>query len=461
MRWLAAFFLALAIPAPVVANDLTVAVKREGDRWTADFAFSQRQPAFFFNRSAITRVGQKPWRPQSWRVLTPGVQLVRQGYYDVLASTNGGPLPRSVRVAFTPFTADLLAEYDPALVFTDGSVALFTQQFVGNPIESARAAARLPIDLNGVPLRAIRIRLSFADRAGPVMIGGERRRMAVLQDRDGAGTYVLFGPITMLSGPAFASVVDPQLPAWLTASLSEFTPRLLTHYTAELGQRPGPKPTLLASWGGATRGLASMGGSTLSGLITMAFEGEGVVNPDSKIRHSARWFIAHEAAHFWLGQAIAYEYSRDAWIMEGGADLLAIRAVDKLDPSFDERGEMQREIDDCAALTKGQSLATAEIRNEYRAYYACGAVLSLVAEAATRQPFERFVRELIAQNRDGIVSKGEWFAAVERKAPNPGLRRDMETLIDRGSDRPGQLIASMLRTVGIPFRDGRDGVPQL
>ena len=77
-----------------------------------------------------------------------------------------------------------------------------------------------------------------------------------------------------------------------------------------------------------------MTGSVLPNLLAMTFEGEGVLRENAGLRDHALWFIAHEAAHFWLGEAVAYQYSRDSWITEGGADLLAFRIVAEVDPDL-------------------------------------------------------------------------------------------------------------------------------
>ena len=104
------------------------------------------------------------------------------------------------------------------------------------------------------------------------------------------------------------------------------------------------------------------------------------------------WFVAHEAAHFWLGQTVSYQYARDAWITEGGADLLAIRAVAEADPAYDPRVELNRAIEDCISLTRRHGVEDARERNEHRAYYACGALFGLVAESGSGRSFFKFLR---------------------------------------------------------------------
>ena len=43
-----------------------------------------------------------------------------------------------------------------------------------------------------------------------------------------------------------------------------------------------------------------------------------------------------------------------------------------------KRQALQSAVDDCASLTAGRGIASAEQRNEHRAYYACGALFGLV-----------------------------------------------------------------------------------
>ena len=38
-----------------------------------------------------------------------------------------------------------------------------------------------------------------------------------------------------------------------------------------------------------------------------------------------------------------YEFARDSWITEGGADLMAVQALKALDPAYDARKTLQEE----------------------------------------------------------------------------------------------------------------------
>lgn len=464
---LLSLMLAAAVAAPALAASggeaapVTLTVTRDGERWTAEYVFARPAPAWAYAHSALVEGSRAPWRPQSWTVETPGVRLERRGAYDVLAAADGAPLER-VRIAFTPFARGLEADYDPALVFTDGAVALFTGQFELIPLASSAAAEDLPADLNGAAVEVISPAGVYRDAGGRVRLGDQAGETVAWS---AGSAYVLFGAADVREGEAFRSLVDPGLPGWIGEELSAFAPRLLSFYADRLGPPAGDRPMVLVSWAGPTAGMRSMGGSVLTGVVTMRFEGEGVLQPDAAALGSARWFIAHEGAHFWLGTTVRYVTARDAWIFEGGANLLAARATAALAPDYDARAELQQEVDDCAQLAARPVVEAAQ-RGEHRALYACGAVLALLAEAAAGGPAEqgyfRFVRELIAANReDGVVTADEWFEDLARRSGDPELSAAARRLIEAGAPDPAGEIAGLLARAGVGFTRGADGAVRL
>lgn len=463
MRTFLAALLLVFAAAPASAQRatapaLSVQVQRAGDAWTAELALPRPARAWVFARSPLTEHGARPWRQPRWTVETPGITIERRGFYDLLVGTNGRPVPARVRIRFTPPPDRMAGDYDPALVFSDGAVALYSRQFDAFPTDDLAAVARLE---PGAELPWSTARVTWRDRAGPVLAGGRRLAAAAVRS-EGEGTYILFGGRAPVVTPDLALVIDPGLPAWLRTSIAEATPGILARYTAALGPWPGGRPTIMVSWAGATPGIASMGGGALPGLIVMRFEGEGVLGGNAEARQSNLWFIAHEAAHFWLGQTVRYESARDGWITEGGAELLAFRAVAAADPAYDPRAPLQAAVDDCVSLSTGRSIASANERNEHRAYYACGAVFALVAEASSRRPFTAFVRALIdANRRDGIVSRAEWLALLTRVSGDPSLARDIGRMVDEGAADPKAAIASLFTRAGVAFTRGEDGTPRL
>jgi hypothetical protein len=459
--WLATFCVEpvdAAIGDMAGAPQVRVEVSRNGAEFIADFQFDRGIEAWVFPRSGVTRESGEPWRPRSWTVETPGVKLKRIGHYDAFVADRG-EVPKRVRVRLKPFSVDLRADYDSALEFTDDSVALFVAQFETFPMDSERAVRAFPSDLNNQLVPHADLVYVFRDAAGPVMLDGRRAAVATTTKSD---TYAFFGATRPLETPYLVALLDPALPAWIRDSLSSAVPTLLSRYTQELGALPEFKPTLLVSWGGATPRIVSRGGSVLRGMIAMNYEGEGVLTETTEQRNQGLWFIAHEAAHFWIGQTAGYEFARDAWITEGGADLLAMRAVAEIEPTYDPRRALDEAIADCARLTKRRGVESARDRNEHRAYYACGAVFGLVAEAGSGRSFYKFARRLLDENRrDGIISRAEWLAALDAATRKPALSRDILRLLERGAADPPEFLAELLAKAGVDIEIGEKGVPRL
>lgn len=448
-----------AAETPTPAMD--VMVLKKADRWTADFTFNKKARAWVFRRSGLTYDSHKPWRAQSWMVETPGVMLQRHGHYDVLVSTTGKAIPKKTRISFTPFARVLLGDYDPALSFTDGSIALFSQQFEAFPYDDVAAIAGFSTDLNTITANQVNVRTRMKDSAGPLLYLGQRFNSVEITGGGGGG-YIVFGPISPVETPSMSMIVDPQLPVWIGGTLRRAVPKIIDGYAEALGPPPGSRPTIMVSWAGPKKNVRSMSGSVLPDLVIMTFEGEAMLAESDNERHHALWFIAHESAHFWLGNQIHEETTRDRWIFEGGSDLLAFRSVATSEPSYDWRAAINKSIAECVTLSAGKPIATAQERNEHRAYYTCGAVFGLVAEAASKKPFTVFVRSLIDANRsDKVVTRAEWLAELDRVSGDPSLSRDIGEMIDKGSADPKALIASLFMRAGIVFTLDESGMPKL
>ncbi len=456
MRLILLTLLAVVIAVPAAAEPVRVEVTQDRDGFIADFALLADAPAWGFWRSSTAASDNQSWRAKSWQVLTPGVTLERRGQQDALVTVDGRPVPRRVKVRFTPFTGDLNANYVPALDLGGGTVAIFDGYFALFSVDDAGKIDTLPPGFDPV---------SVGDPGTAVEFKGRHVRIAgdVEGYRSGrsSGAYAIFGLLSSVSASGVDTMIDSELPKWLADYLSGFTPKVIRSLTTGLGPAGLDQPTILASWEGAGIEGASMNGGTLKGLILMRFEGRQAVSELPALRDMARWFVAHEAAHFWLGQAVTYDSPRDSWIMEGGADLLAIRTIAGLDPSYDGRKILNEALRDCTKLAV-KPVASALERNEHRAYYACGGVFALVAERVNGSNFFSFVRGLIADNQaDKSINSADWIAALVRISGEPSLGKTIATLLDQGSPRPEDDLAYLLSEARIPFVLDELGVPQL
>lgn len=431
----------------------SASVTRDRAFWTVVLTLDRAAPVWGFTASSQMREGQPQWRPLQWRVETPGVVLDRIGSRDVIRSIDGAPVPPEVRLSLTPASAAVAAAYDPALVFSDGSVAMFSGQFDVFPLPSIEAARDLPADLNGLDLDAEATRVAWRDTQGPVLFQGRRVDAATAAD---AQTYVLFGTAGLKEHSTLATVVDAEVPAWVQEVMTVYAPRVTARYAERLGDGPSARPTIMASWKGPTPGMTSMGGTVLPGLIVASFEGENLVERTEPLVNMARWFIGHESAHFWLGQVVRYEAARDMWITEGGADLMAIRAAQALDPGYDHQSVLQKEVDDCLRLAARGGVASADTRGEHRAYYACGAVFALAAEGAERRrsggDWFDVLRPLIdASRQDGVLTRAEWLEHFEGLA-GAEARSIVDSFLDDGVPDPRTGMARLFELCGVSHR---------
>ncbi|NJC05154.1 hypothetical protein GGQ97_000947 [Sphingomonas kaistensis] len=437
-----------------------VSVTRRGDGgFEAIYTLPRAAPAWGFFRSSLAAEDRQPWRPRSWTVLTPGVRLERRGAYDALVATDGGPVPRTVRVRVAPYTSELLSDYVPALRLGEDGIALFDGQFSLFSVATPAALARLGPDPEAGPIIDTSTRVRFrGGGASQLRLAGDT---AGYRRGNSAGTYGLFGVPGAVEQGGMATVVDPQMPAWLAADIRTFTPRLLDHYRKLLGSPGDLRPTVLASWAGADKQGASLNGGVLKGLVLMRISGAAATRPSPPLRTLAHRYIAHESAHFWLGQMVTYDKAADNWIVEGGADLLAIRALGATEPGYDMRAALQKSLTDCLAASKLGGLSSAAQRQDFQVKYDCGAILSLVAEKVAGGDFPAFVRRLIAANAgDGAVSTEEWLALLESHAAGRNLATRIRPLLNQAQPT-ARGWTELLTAAGIRYRLRPDQTPEL
>ena len=431
-------------------------VARNGGAFVADFTLPADAGAWAFWRSNPAESDKKSWRAQSWRVLTPGVRLERRGRYDAFVAASGGPVPRRVRVAMVPFTGEVTAQYVPALLLGGGSVAVFDGHFSLFSVADPRALDTMGGEPDPARVGDSGTRVQFLPGRGPFRLAGDVEGFRRGQSN---GAYGLFDVPRATVAEGVATVIDAEMPAWFAGYIRSFTPQAIRTLTRGLGRSGLSEPTILAAWEGAQARGASMNGGTLKGLILMRIEGQAALTPNPELRDMVRWFIAHEAAHFWLGQAVGYQGQRDNWIMEGGADLLAARTIQRIDRAYSPTAFLNKAIADCA-VSAGKPVALAPERGEHRAAYACGTVFSLVAERASGGDFYAFTRRFIGRHRArGEVNSADWLAALAER--NPAAANDIRAMLGRGAADPAAAIATLFRHSGIVFRPDPAGVPVL
>ena len=414
-------------------------ISREGDRWQAVLSFPEQAPIWAFERSALQRVSETSWRPESWQVITPGVKLERIGDFDALVAQSG-ELPDQVEVAFIPKATDLLADYDPALIFSNGSLALYSGHFSAFPVASRSELETLPRP------KDYPARVTMRDVGAQVLHNGERYDNVSLS---GSGQYVIFGAVDIVDAGGVTTILDPGLPLWLSQGMSEFSAVTFGYYQSRLGDHTEDQPLILASWRGPTPEMISFGGSVTRNMIAMQLEGIGLANPEPRAMERAQWFVGHEDAHFWLGQTVGYQNRRDMWITEGAADLMAYRLMLTRDllPESEIYGMVAEARDDCAALLANGGVYSAAERLEHRAHYACGMVFALAVEQAGAPRGEDgfdFFSIFMERYRGGQIGTNEWLAAAREFGLSESKENLISSLLNEGAQDGEAAMAALL-----------------
>ncbi len=129
--------------------------------------------------------------------------------------------------------------------------------------------------------------------------------------------------------------------------------------------------------------------------------------------------------------------------------MLAFRATAATDPSFDVKKRLADARAECVPFLPNGGIAGAYRRQgDFRAYYACGAIIALAAERASKGSFAEFVKTLIARSGgDGIVTRAEWLALLDERAP--GLSKAVADLLDKPHADGKAALDAFIREAGI------------
>jgi hypothetical protein len=426
-----------AKPGPVTAQ-----IERADGKWSVEFRLGAKHKIWAFARSKPDNALGRSWRGRSWIVETKGVRLSRRGGYDVLIA-DGDFVPPKVKINFNPWPDDLRADYHPALLFSENNIALFDAHFNILPYDPDRGLGQL--DAPQVN--------RFTDKGQSVWVDGKAHSSVSLS---GNPTYVLFGDLRPTETERLESIIDPTMPMWLQNSLKDFLPKLIDDFTDKFGVGGlDRRPVIWAVWGGAAMQGITTEGSVLPGFITAVLEGNRFVNESSVGKERVYWFLAHEAAHFWLGQRANYAGNGHQWIAEGGANAAAMLHLKATLPDYDYDREFAEQETNCRKSAKLGAIRNGHKIGDYDGYYACGALFNLVAHnvaAKNGGDFFSFNGALIKQAdaSDKMISGEEWLDAFRAIAKDSQLPDAMVRLLEGTSkdvDKDIDLIVAQAKLV--------------
>lgn len=339
--WLLALLVGAAqatAPAPL-HTELTL-THVAADKWRADYVFSEPVTAIDLG----PQVGQ--YRRQAWLPLTAGVTLSSGDDREALRSA--AALTR-LSVEISAFDAFAEGQYAPINRFSDGGWDFYLGFLYGTPRQGDRE-------------RSMDVTLHVQGLANETVAPPGKA------DAELSG-YAYFGPGKPVRAGDLDLILDPQVPAWLIATLQDTSAKVSAFYERVFQRKLNYVPRVSVAMIGfdGPPGSFSIKGGALGGGIVFRLQGRALADDHPKKRLYVQALVAHEIAHLWQNSLARGGIGEDApWIHEGGAEALMLAAMRDTgiysEPAADQYA--QRLLDECEKLQDDVTV--------YRGFYACG-----------------------------------------------------------------------------------------
>lgn len=419
------------------AFDIEISVEPiEGkDSWRVTYNSSRPINELIFKRQT------NRFRSKRWRSLTQNVTIVEQEGEEKIQSQS-----KFVTATFEveSYYEETPKDYEFFLAFSDKSVSMYTGHL--SVCEEDPSCAGI-VDYKFHPPSG-----GHGIVAGKVFSETQHWR-----DDTGRGTYVYFGTLKPLQTKDLTALIDPQLPKWLQRRLTELLPKLFALYERKTSQPLTFKPFIFVSYLPVGEGNQSSGG-TLPGLIQTALAGKGWSKEDPELFIDLARFLAHESAHIWNGQLFRYE-SNEMWMHEGGADAFAYRALRELKIISQERlNEYQTDaLNECLSRVKDRPLRVVTEDPNYTAYYRCGAIYSLMTEAAFQKKDPKldifsFWKELFERSKSSnrYYTEKMYFDVLDDLSGEKATSAAIRMMLDSPQVRALDVFLAEFNRLGVP-----------
>jgi len=428
------------LPRPTKPLTIEIALEHvaQADAWRVRYRFPERL------REVRFKDQEYPFRSTSWKVESSGVKLVRERDGDVLA-TDSADGTSEVSLIIPNDTRRPEKAGPLVTPFTDGSQLVHSGYFDVEPKDS-----------EGRPVRTL---FTFIPRHGErVIVLGVVSEGAARWESTGEGTEVYFGQAMPVVTRDLVLVVDTGAPSWLVERTTDLFPRLFAIYGERTSQHLDFKPVVFLSYHSESdRGVRSLGGSTLPGMVQLDLRlgSDFERKTDERLVQDIVLLVAHEAAHFWNAQMFRNDDGERGgdWMHEGGADTFAFRALLSLGAMTrqDYTDRLSQALSGCMLGLQGASLHQSSEAGRTKNAYNCGNVIALLTEAALRrrdphQDIFGFWGELFRKSVDHGYSEATYLAVLRSHGGDDAASVIQSMLTSTGS---GSTLAPALAALGV------------
>ncbi|MEE4163124.1 MAG: hypothetical protein V2I25_11505 [Woeseiaceae bacterium] len=443
------------------ADEYTVTISVEparAGRWNVEYALSSPVDALIFAR------GNGDYRRATW-TLPRGFRMERLGATDRVSRKNGKPFSR-LKATIETHTERIPNDYTPFIRFSDGSEAMFTGQFIVGVPESGNAGDYLDGADDANTLWPAEATIVLDPGRFGAMIVGARVESGPQPIAIGEGEYVYFGSAEALETPHLVSVMDAAAPTWLRDLLYESMALTFQYYEEHLGALAGGKPFMLTSFTPLDGRRISFTGGVIGSQIAIQLAlGDGIQDTPSEREFMAQFF-AHESAHLWNnGQVIAAD-GTESWLHEGSAEAMGWLALADLGIHSDAAALalFERAANECVRFLGNGSLRSAARRDEFQAYYECGATIALATHGLMRQQGEDLFalwRRLIADSLAAQSTYGAEDYYRHVNAVSPRVADAIRAVADAVAEEPSAAVRNLLEAGGVVVYEDADGALRL
>lgn len=442
-----------ASPASALLGDeaisTSVEVHRSADRasWDVTYKFSAPvRRAEFLSRAM-------PFRSAAFQVQGDAARLESDGARDALVSTAPEGVTE-IRLTHANVVAPELRAREMHNLFSNGDVLLFTGYYDVYLIERA----------DGSTEGADQITYKFVtDAAEEITLKSKTSGTTASWTAEGARNrrmYVYFGTLPLVHDEAagYFAVVDPATPAWVKAKFDASVPLLFRDYQARLFQLPF-EPTIFfsAMQPDSEDDDADYSGQVLQGAqavqISINKDEFQEERDDLTFKLEAALF-SHEVVHLWNAHSVESE-SEEAWLWEGGAEILAQKSISKFGLVKPEYLDWYRRynFDACLSYLGSVTLPASPVvyQSDEAFDYRCGFLLNYLLAAKTDvfAHWSRLFKTSLATGEK--ISGAKFLAAAEAETDDPKVRTALAAWI-RDDLTPeaarGEWLSSALDSLG-------------
>jgi hypothetical protein len=366
---------------------------------------------------------------RAFRVESEDVRLGRRNGRDLIVPINKGARFSTASLVARPSPADSQKQYRPIAPLGEG-VVIYTGHFWPYTDEGARYAAAFDLDPG--------------PGANAVAFGQTAARLQGWRSPHERPAFVYAGPLKPSRAGAIAAIVDPTAPEWARKHMLALAPRLAGHF--EVTEAPGAIDLFLAMGDSSEHGQLRYDGDALPGQILVTLSGGGWRESSDGAKSVLAAGTAHEFAHLAAMGARPRLATVPDWIHEGAAEAMGLEALAAI--GWIDRDELANARDaaryDCAEHLRGRSLARAERAGAWRASYACGHVLALIAARARGESVLDFWRAFEGRAETNGGYDETLFFTLIAEAAGPRLARETQQFVRLSYAAPEKELLRLL-----------------